>query len=331
MDRRIVYPSSIPLDTDILGAEKNALLGLGYALQDILGPTTVAAGLACTPTGPATMQVQIAPGRIYSLQNVDNTAYGSIAADTTHQVMKQGISMDSVLLSCPAPSTAGFSINYLIEAAYSDVDGQAIVLNYYNSANPTVPFSGPANTGASQATVRQGTIVLTAKPGTAATTGTQTTPSADSGNIGLFVVIVAQGQTTIISGNITQLPGAAFIGPGGEISATGLVQCTSGMTTTPSVTAKFFRIGGMAYIEIPPLTGTGNTVNTLTFAITFPPGFAPTISKAFPMYMVLASATVASSAILSSTSLTATTVPAGTNFTGTCGWNLSIVLPYPID
>lgn len=211
IDRNLVYDSSIPLSTDILSTNKNAMLGLGYALQDILGSATQAAGLACAPTGPATMQVQVGPGRIYSLQNIDNTAYADIAADTTHQVVKQGISLNNVLLSCPAPTTTGFSINYLIEASFSEVDGQNIVLNYYNSVNPAVPFSGVENNGIPQPTVRQGLITLTAKAGIPATTGTQITPAADSGFIGLYVVTVAFGASTIVSGNIAQVPGAPFI------------------------------------------------------------------------------------------------------------------------
>ena len=33
MDRNIVYPASIPLDTDILTLNRNTMIGLGYLLQ----------------------------------------------------------------------------------------------------------------------------------------------------------------------------------------------------------------------------------------------------------------------------------------------------------
>jgi hypothetical protein len=54
-------------------------------------------------------------------------------------------------------------------------------------------------------------VVVQAKAGVAAATGTQTTPAADGGFVGLFVVTVANGQAAIIAGNITQLAGAPFL------------------------------------------------------------------------------------------------------------------------
>lgn len=212
--RQIVYPGSIPQDTDLLLTNRHAMAGLGYLALDLLGAGTVATGLACTPTAPATLAVQIAPGRLYSLQNIDSTAYGSLAADTTHQILKQGVWPDAATIACAAPSTFGFSINYLIQAAYQDSDTNATVLPYYNSANPAVPFSGPNNLGAAQATQRKGVIAINAKPGTPATTGTQTTPAADTGFVALYVVTVANGQSAITSGNIVQSGAAPFLNTG---------------------------------------------------------------------------------------------------------------------
>jgi len=91
------------------------------------------------------------------------------------------------------------------------VDANPVALPYYNASNPAQPYSGPNNSGTAQNTTRKGTIVLTAKAGVAAATGTQITPSADSGNVGLWVVTVANGQTQIIAGNIAQVSGAPFI------------------------------------------------------------------------------------------------------------------------
>lgn len=79
-------------------------------------------------------------GRIYSQQNIDGAAYGSVAADITHQIVKQGILLDPVTLNTPAPATAGFSVNFLIQAAYQDSDTNAVVLPYFNSNNPNVPI-----------------------------------------------------------------------------------------------------------------------------------------------------------------------------------------------
>jgi hypothetical protein len=211
MDRQLVYPGQIPLETDLLSTNKNAMVGLGLLAQDVLGSSTLASGFACTQTVVPSLGVLVAPGRLYSLQNIDSTAYSSIAADTTHQVLKQAILLDAATLACAAPVTAGFSVVYLIEAAYQDVDSLAVTLPYYNVSNPTQAYSGPGGSGAAQATVRKGTVVLQAKAGVAAATGTQTAPALDAGFAPLWLVTVANGQTTITSANIALAPAAPFL------------------------------------------------------------------------------------------------------------------------
>lgn len=217
MDRQIVYPGAIPLETDLLNTNKNAMIGLSKLAAGILGASTFLNGLACTPTGPASLQVYVAPGEIYSLQNIDGTAYSSIAADTAHAILKQGISLDQLTLSCPAPVTAGQSINYLIQATYQDTDASAVVLPYYNSSNPSQAYAGPANSGTAQNTVRKGVCTVSAKAGVSATTGSQTTPAPDAGYTGAFVVTVAYGQTQITAPNISTYAGAPFMPSAGII------------------------------------------------------------------------------------------------------------------
>jgi len=212
VDRVINYIGAVPLDVDLLNTNKNLMIGLGFALQAILGGSTVVDGLACTPTGPASQQVLIAQGSIYSTENVDGTAFGSLGSDTTHQILKQGLTaLGNTAFTCAAPSTSGYSIAYLIQGEYQDVDGGSTVLPYYNATNPAVAYNGPANAGTSQNTVRQGKLVLNLKAGTAATTGTQVTPTPDAGFTGLWVVTVANGITAITSGMIALYPGAPFI------------------------------------------------------------------------------------------------------------------------
>lgn len=218
MDRKMIYPGQIPLETDLLDTNRFALIGLGKLAAAVLGTSTFVNGLACTPTAPASMQVQVAPGEIYSLQNLDGTAYSSLAADTTHSLLKQGLMLDSVTLNCPAPTTVGYSINYLVQATYQDTDANAVVLPYYNASNPTQAYSGPNNSGTAQSTVRKGVCAVNVKAGIAATTGTQITPAPDSGYVGLFVVTVAYGQASIAAGNISQHPNAPIIPAGGLIS-----------------------------------------------------------------------------------------------------------------
>jgi hypothetical protein len=211
MDRVIVYQGAVPLEMDLLNTNRNILIALGLLAQDILGTSTVVGGLPCTPTAPASLNVLVGAGRIYSQEPVDSTAYSSLPVDTTDTIVKQGINLNTTPLSCPAPVSAGYSINYLIEGTYQDQDADLVTLPYYNSTNPASPFSGPNNQGTQQATVRAGVVQLRAKAGIPAPSGTQSTPSADPGYVGLYVVTVAFGQTAITSSNITVAPNAPFI------------------------------------------------------------------------------------------------------------------------
>lgn len=211
MDRSIIYTAEQGRSTDFLFGQRATMIALGKLAAAVLGTTGIVNGLACTPTSPAGLTVNVAAGEIYSLTSVDATAYGSLTADTTDQIVKQGLSMATSNLSCPAPTTSSFSINYLIEATYQDVDAVSLVLPFYNSANPSQPLSGQNNSGAPLPTQRQGKCVLTVKAGAAAPTGSQVTPTPDTGSIGLWVVTVANGQTTITNSNITQYGGAPFI------------------------------------------------------------------------------------------------------------------------
>jgi hypothetical protein len=219
MDRQIVYPGAIPLETDLLNTNKYAMMGMAKLAAAIMGVSTYVRGLACTPSSPASMVVNVAAGEIYSLQNVDGTAYSSLAADTTHSVLKQGIAMDATAFTLTAPTTAGYSVNYLIQVTYSDVDSGGTVLPYYNAANPSVAYSGPNNSGAVQNTVRSGACTVAIKTGVAATTGTQTTPSPDAGYTGLYVITVAQGATTVTSTNIATYANSPFLPSGGLVDS----------------------------------------------------------------------------------------------------------------
>ena len=217
MNRQIVYPGAIPLETDLLNTNKYSMLGLAKLASSLMGGNTYVHGLACTPSSPPSMVVNVAAGQIYSLQNIDGTAYSSLPADTTHSILKQGYVLDAQQFTLTAPSTSGYSINYLIQATYVDVDGGSTVLPYYNAANPSVAWSGPNNSGTAQYTVRQGVCTVSLKAGVAATTGTQVTPSPDSGCIGLYVITIAQGATTVTAGNIATYANAPFLPQSGIV------------------------------------------------------------------------------------------------------------------
>lgn len=212
MKRIIVYPGQIPTDAMFLATNQNGMVGQGFLNQAVLGTGTRVDGLACTPTTPASLSVLVAPGSIYSLENLESTDYGTIAADTTDQIVKQGIVLGKTTFTCPAPTTSGNSVVYLVQAQYEDVDGGSTVLPYYNASDPSVPYSGPSNSGVTQNTIRDGVCVLALKTGVSATTGTQVTPTPDAGFTALWAITVANGATTITSGNIAQVSGAPFLG-----------------------------------------------------------------------------------------------------------------------
>lgn len=211
MDRIIVYPSAIPLDTDILNINRNSMIGLGFLAQAVLGTNTVADGLVCAPTNPASMTVSVGPGSITQITAIDETAYGSLAADTSDLVVKMGINITATTFTLTAPTSAGQSVNYLIEAAFEEVDGNPAVLPYYNAGNPAQSFNGPSNSGAMQNTTRMQRVQLELKAGVPANTGSQVTPAADSGWVALYQITVAFAQTQISASNIATIPTAPFL------------------------------------------------------------------------------------------------------------------------
>jgi hypothetical protein len=204
VNRTFVYPSVISQDTDILSVNQNVMIALGYLAQMMVGTGTYVSGLACTPGAGA---VNVGPGCITALSQIDPNAYGSLGTNTA-ALMKMGINVGTTILNTPAPGTAGQSINYLIEAIFSEADTGSAVLPYYNAANPALPFSGPSNSGGTNYTVRAETVTLVAKAGTANTTGSQTTPAVDTGYTALWVATATWGSATP---TIAQVSGAPFI------------------------------------------------------------------------------------------------------------------------
>ncbi len=211
MNRNIVYPGAIPLDTDLLSINRNAMVALGFLMRAALGAETVLDGLACTPTLPTSMGVQIGPGSLTQLSVVDSMSYGSMGADPTTPLVKMGISLAPQFLTVQAPTDLGNSINYLIQSCLQESDQDLTALPYYNAANPSQPYSGPANSGVPQATLRSQSVQLQLKAGVSSPAGTQLTPDVDQGWVGLYVVTVSYAETEVTSDNIVTLPTAPFI------------------------------------------------------------------------------------------------------------------------
>lgn len=263
MDRQIIYDGQVPQTLDILNTNKNTMLAIAKMAADVFGTSTIATGLACVPTAPATMSVNVNPGQIYQNVVVDQTAYSDIALDTSHSIVKSGILMDAQNFAITAPGTAGFSQNYLIQATFLETDTVNTVLPYYNSANPSQALNGPGGSGSTQPTRRAGQVSLQLLAGTAATTGTQTTPAVTAGYIGLWVVTVANGASSITSGNIAPYPGQPILPSSvlasiqnGNLSyavATGTANAHT-IALTPALTS---RVDGMMIRYKAPAANTG--------------------------------------------------------------------------
>lgn len=211
MDRILVYPGGIPLDTDLLNTNRDSMVAVGYLAQAILGTDTVVDGLVCSPTTPASLSITVGPGSIIQLSVIDTVAYGSLPADPVDPLVKQGINLASTSFTLTAPTTSGQAINYLVQASLLEGDTNPVVLPYYNAANPAQPYSGPNNAGVAQNTLRIQRVQLQLKAGAPANAGFQVTPPVDNGWVGLYVITLAYGQTAITLSSINKLLTAPFL------------------------------------------------------------------------------------------------------------------------
>ena len=219
MDRQIVYPGAIPLETDLLNTNKFAMTGMAKLASAIMGESTWLHGLACKPTAPASMSVEVGEGQIYTLQHVDDTAYSSLAADNRNTILKQGLNTSACLFRLEAPALQGHSINYLIQVTYAETDTGPTVLPYYNAADPAIAFSGPANSGSAQCTVRAGKCQLALKAGIAARTGNQKSPTPDPGYTAAWIITVNNGDLFIEASAVSIAEHAPFLPEDGIITA----------------------------------------------------------------------------------------------------------------
>jgi len=191
MDRQIVYPAQIPLDSDQLNAQRNAYVGLGQLAAMTFGWTTVAAGgFACTPgTG---LTVSIAPGSLLAPGVVDASTYGTLAA-VSSALTHQYVSRDPVTLDVP-----GVGATYTVYVTPATVDADDTVLPFYNASDPSVTYAGANNTGKTAPTVRQDV----AQMGIGTSVPTDAYP--------LWSIVVPSGATAITSDMIAVASGAPF-------------------------------------------------------------------------------------------------------------------------
>ncbi|MGX7707967.1 glycine-rich domain-containing protein [Methylobacterium sp. Gmos1] len=210
MDRPTIYYGQVPRAADLLTLGQSAMIGLGALAQSTLGSGTVIDGFTLTPTAPASLSAVLGAGSVYQLEEVEPSPWSSFPVDT-RPLVKQGLSLDAITLPFAPPTTPGYAQNFLVEVQYQDADAGALVLPYYNAANPQQPFAGPANSGTAQSTIRRGVAAIQVKAGVAATAGSQVTPSPDAGWAGAHVVTLNAGQTQITAGSIARYSLAPFI------------------------------------------------------------------------------------------------------------------------
>jgi hypothetical protein len=206
VDRPIVQVGELPCAEDVLGGWKDTMFGLGFLAQATIGPNTGVNGFGLSPTGPASLSFIVGAGSIYSVETADATAYGVLGTDST-SIFKQGLLTAPVTLTVTPPVTSGFSQVFIVQVAYSDVDTGTTLVPFFNSANPSAPSSSTENT------IRQGQAVIELKAGTAAPSGSQTTPAPDAGFTALWAITVSNGATTITSANWAQQSATPFSTP----------------------------------------------------------------------------------------------------------------------
>lgn len=209
MDRQIVYPGSIPLDTDLLHIQRHTLVALGSLAQCVLGGSPLVDGFACSPADDG-YRVVVGPGSLSVQLEIDGLAFGSLPPDPAATV-KVGISRYNIELQLGVWPDQGSILCWLIQVSLLEQDGGPVALPYWNAADPTIPFSGPGNSGMAQNTQRLMRVVVSAKSSGPLPRGTFAPPPPDAGNVGLFGVMTWVGKPGINAEDIRPILDAPFL------------------------------------------------------------------------------------------------------------------------
>lgn len=203
MDRKIVYPGSIPLDTDILAIQRNTLAALGALAKALFGSSPIVDGLDCSPASIG-YAVQISAGSLSMAVPLDPTDFGSLPASNAPTV-KTGIIDSPISIELGVTPDQSSVLSWLIQATLVEVDDQPLTLQYWNASNPAVAWSGPSNSGAAQNTRRTTRLVVTAKASSPVPIGTFAPPDPDPGFVGIFGVTTWVGKGGVSSDDIHSL------------------------------------------------------------------------------------------------------------------------------
>nr|WP_321985317.1 hypothetical protein [uncultured Lichenicoccus sp.] len=191
MHRLIPYPAAVPLDTDLLNAERWAVQGLGQLAGATHGfGVTAASGLVVTP-GSSGLTVTVAPGAVLQTAATDPNAYGSLAADADLTV-QQWLLDTATTVTVPATNTT-----YYVYVTQVTGDDTPVVLPFYNASNPSQTYAGQGNAGATLPTRRAKTLAV----------GIAT--SVPTSSVQIATVLVPSGNTTVAATNIAYLSGTA--------------------------------------------------------------------------------------------------------------------------
>lgn len=241
MTRRITYFNQLANSLFANEDEQNRMIEDSALAQAILGITTQITGFNCIPNSPADLTVIVEGGTIFKMLETDATAFGSGGSQLpvdTNQILKYGVSTNNTTLNITPPGTIGYSRNDLVQIDLVEADADPETVAFWNGVTgntPNNPITQTLNV------LRETNPVITVKQGTAAPTGTQTTPSPDSGKAGVWVITTADGQTTITSGDIVQYSGAPFVNILSQTSADArYAQLDAANTFTKTQTAPLF-------------------------------------------------------------------------------------------
>lgn len=203
--RTIVYANEVPYETDVLYTNLYKMVDVSKLAQAVLGGTgtgnaTLVSGLIAVPHSPANLTIDIGAGVIYTLAALDATAYSTIPADTSDFLYKPYTQVSSAFNQAGFTPPGSGTLNYLVQARGLTTDTDPASRPFFNPANPANPIFQTVN----QTRLDGIEYLLTSAVSPAI-------PTPTPGYVGLYVVSVAAGQTTITSGNITVYSAAPFI------------------------------------------------------------------------------------------------------------------------
>lgn len=218
MNKPFIYSTEILRSFDILWMVKYIQIAISQMIHTFTGSSNAFVdGAEASESLTPSMTINLTEGVIYQQAAIDPTEWGALDADNT-LIIQQGYKAGHSFTLSTSGLSSGQSRWALIEAKFSTVDDihpndpTGGVVGFWNAGNPSQPFLGPNNSGASLPTVRFGTMVTQVTYGAPATTGSQTAPTVSSGFVPLYLVLLTNGQTTITNGQILKAGPSVGVG-----------------------------------------------------------------------------------------------------------------------